>query len=505
MSVHPLRRRDPEPVNDFELELAPYSDEERIDGRIPPSDPHAERAVITAAFLDPDRCSEAVGLLRPEHFFENMNARIFAAIAALHAEGTAIDETTVQSRLREEGRLAEVDWPRGITAIITSSPAIRNVAAYARAIRDAWRMRQLIALTREVQARAYGSQGDRRATIRDGGFQSAQGLLDEAHDRVFALAGDSAVHTAQTGKQLAREVFTYALDLNKRALEGGLSGVPTGFTALDRMLTGLHAPELVLLGALPSMGKTALLMGIALGAARRGVGVAFFSLEMPPRDVMLRAACAEACISMHAIRSGTLGSRVYDFNRAVMAIADLPIWWDGMCGQRGAQSVPTVMELMAKAQRLRAASRSTSAPIGLVVVDYLQKIRAPHSRKEMTRHDIVAHNCVGLKLLATRLDVPVLAAAALNRESTKTIKNGVPRKPQMSDLRESGAAEYEADGILLLHRDDYLRERGEAGSAALTGDADVIVGKWRNGATGSVKLRFCREFTRFEDMPEDYA
>lgn len=467
----------------------------------PPNDEQAERAIVATMLVDELARSQALALVRPEHFFGRATRTVFEALLAMHAASEPIDGVTVLTRLRETGRLGDLG-PGGIPEVIDCA-AVGNVAAYARAVRDAWRMRRLIAEAQRWAAMAVQARGGDASAGR--AYAPAQGVLEAVVATANDLASDTHVVTSQTGVEVMRDVCDFVDRQGELLKSRGIAGVSTGLGSLDRMTSGLHGPDLTLLGALPSMGKTALLMAIAMGAAESGVGVAFFSLEMSSRDIALRAVCARAGVTMMEVRSGAYLSRERGaaLVKAMTDVARLPIVWDGLSSKNPSATVPTALELMAKSERAAAQAKGRREPIGLVVVDYLQRVRMVPGRHR-TREEAVADTTKSLKLLAVRLGVPVLVAAALNRQSASE-----GRKPAMYDLRESGAAEYEADAIWLLHRDDYKHERassrGGPAPVALTREAEVIIAKSRNGATGCVTLGFDREFTRFRDIESESA
>jgi replicative DNA helicase len=458
-----------------------------------PYDEPAELAIVASMWLDAALRAQARALLRPEHFYGRKPRTLFEAMSDLDAAGVAVDHVTLMTRLRETDRLKEF-LPGGPSDVIARTAAVGNVGAYARAIRDAWRMRRLLAECQRWTAEAGTSRGGDRVP-----YGPAQALLERVTATASDLASDASFLGAQTSEQVVEEAFGYLRTQCENVLAGRHTGVPTGFGALTRQTTGLHAPDLILLGAVPSMGKTALLASIAVNAAEAGVGVAFFSLEMTARDIMLRLAGARAGVSMTQMRSGGYRARASELITALKHLQNLPIVWDGLTANDPTATIPDGEELMAKALRIKNEAKvKRRPPVGLIVVDYLQRIRPPRNAK--SREEGVAANAKCMKLMATRLGAPVLCAAALNRQSSAD-----GRKPEMRDLRESGAAEYEADCIWLLHREDYVHERKSSPSHVFTGDAEVIIAKARNGQTGSVMLKFEREFTRFHDAEEGYG
>ena len=478
---------------DFAIE--PVSQE-----RIPPNDEGAERSILAAMLGDEAKLVTAIALVRPEHFFHRALRTVFEALSAMHAAGDPIDGVTLWTRLRETGRLAELG-PSGLPGVFSVEhdlevSAVGNVTSYCRAIRDAWRMRELLREAQRWTSEAYGV----RATEGHVAGTPAQELLERVARTATDLAGDAATFTAQSGAEVAADAFAYISEQSRLVAEGRPAGVMTGLCALDQLTTGLHAPDLTFVAALPSVGKTALLSQVAVAAAQRGIGVCFFSLEMATRDIALRTACALAGVTFRQARSGVAlpPEQASALVLALNAIANLPIVWDGLTLRNRTAALPSIFDLMVKAEREASAARARgSAPIGLVVVDYLQKIRAVPGRRHKNREEVVAEGAAGLKLLAVRLGVPVLCAAALNRNSAAE-----RRKPEMRDLRESGAAEFDADAMWLLHRDDYKHER-DGSKSVLNGECEIIVAKQRNGATGSAVVGFDRQHTRFYDLAED--
>lgn len=461
------------------MALVPRAPLTTIASSPPPYDAHAERALICACIVDTNKAIEAVALVRAEQFYLGSHAAIFEAIAWLVEAGETIDAVPVLTRLRETGKLGLAGGPPLLSEILADTE-VSPVAPLARAVRDAWRMRELSRLAQGWLAlTSTGAYGD------------AQAVLEEAETSLFELAGDTPAVTASGGAEVGKAALRYVMDCGARALTGGPMGVPTGLTALDELTGGLHPGDLTVVGARPGMGKSALLAGIALAAARAGHGVLFFSLEMPREQLFLRLGCMGARVPLHAVRAGRLApTQVTKLFSALEDLAALPMLWEALY-------MPTVPEMRAKAQREGLGLKRRGLPLGLVVVDYLQKCRGVGARRDTTREQEIASVAQGLKSMAMLLGLPVLVAAQVGRD---VAKGGVVRRPGLTDLRESGAIEQDADNILFLHREDYAHEAQGAGQFTPTREAEIIVGKQRNGPTGTALVRFEREYTRFANL-----
>ena len=444
----------------------------------PPYDAHAERALICACIVDAARAVEAVALVSSAHFYLGSHAAIFEAIEALVEAGEPVDAVPVLTRLRETGKLGIAGGPPLLSEILAETE-VSAVAPLARAVRDAWRMRELSRLAQSWVG------------LTAAGTYDAQAVLEGAEAALFELAGDTPAITAAGGPEVGRAALRYVMQCGERAAAGGPMGVPTGLTALDDITGGLHPGDLTVVGARPGMGKSALLAGVALAAAKAGRGVLFFSLEMPREQLFLRLGCMTARVPLHAVRAGRLApSQVTSLFASLEGLAALPILWEALY-------MPTVPEMRAKAQREGLGLKRRGLPLGLVVIDYLQKCRGVGARRDGTREQEIASVAQGLKSMAMLLNVPVLVAAQVGRD---VAKGGTVRRPGLTDLRESGAIEQDADNILFLHRDDYAHEAQGAGGHTPTRGAEVIVAKQRNGPTGTAYVQFEREYTRFSDL-----
>ncbi len=476
--------------------------ESELGGRVPPHDLEAEKAVLSACLLSPDAFDLVQEIVAPEFCYSDAHKHILDAVFDLKNSGQAVDMVAVRGWLQTRGRLEQVGGSAYLVRITQATPAIVNVAQHARTIREKARLRQLIQTCHRVAAEGYGDCGD------------VQSFIDTAEQQVFDIArvsSSTAIVPIKTAIKDAFEIIAAAAKHGGR----GITGVPTGFDELDRLTSGLHGGELFIVAGRPGMGKTSFVLNMAANVARPravdlsdgpddygeapveevGYGVAFFSLEMPKEQLASRLLAAEARVDVSRIRSGTL--RGDDWNKLTEVAARLgrmPLWLDDT-------PAITLLDLRAKIRRLQAEigrGGSDSAParkLGLVAIDYLQLMQG--RRDAGSREQEISELSRGLKQLAKEMDVPVLALSQLNRSvETRATKD---KRPQLSDLRESGAIEQDADTILFIYRDEYYFKDESVDK----GVAEVIIAKQRNGPTGTVRTKFTSEYTRFDNLARD--
>jgi replicative DNA helicase len=477
-----------------------------VQGRVPPHDLDAEAAVLSAILLERDALDKVLETLKPEQFYSEANRRIYEAAVELSSKGTPIDIVSVAGVLRDRERLAQVGGSAYLAQLVDSVPSVAHVDSYARRVKEKWRVRQLIATCQRVAAEGYGDVGE------------VQEFIDGAEQAVYEIARTPEASSVQRIEPIIRSVFEQITELARRGER--ITGVPTGFERLDAKTAGLHDGELTIVAARPGMGKTSFVLNVAVnvaspktiaeagmdagmddlgaGEAREepGLGVAVFSLEMPREQLASRMVCSEGRVDVGKMRQGFLQDRDWNnLTQAASFLYRLPIWID---------DTPSlgVLELRAKVRRLQA-EYDRAAPdggigrrIGLVVVDYLQLMSG--SQYVASREQEISEISRGLKRLSKELRVPVIALSQLNRAvETRGTKD---KRPQLSDLRESGAIEQDADNIIFIYRDDYYEAESEQ-----RGIAELIVAKQRNGPTGRVKVRFESAYTRFDNLaPGDY-
>ena len=412
-----------------------------------------------------------VEILETDDFYSEANGHIFRAMTELFGRGEPVDSVTLRDKLSGAGKLNQIGGSEYLLSLTNTIPTVSNIEAHARIIREKAMVRRLITTCHEVAARGYGDYGE------------VTEFLDLAERSIFDVAKERLRHPYERINEVINRTFeeiTAAAERKER-----ITGLPTGFERLDHMTAGMHAGDLVIVAGRPGMGKTAFAMNIALNACgARKTPALVFSLEMPKEQLARRMLCSEARVDASHLRTGQLARE--DWPKLINAaglLSDMPVWIDDTPGL-------TLMELRAKARRLRSESG-----LGLIVVDYLQLMRSG-TRSESREHEIRGISR-SLKGLANEMAVPVVALSQLNRGvETRGVKD---RRPQLSDLRESGAIEQDADTILFIYRDEvYNRDTPDHGIA------EVIIGKQRHGPTGTTRSRFFSQYTRFENLDEDH-
>lgn len=436
--------------------------------RKPPHALEAEQRVIGALLIDPDALDVVADLLIAADFFDPRHRRVFQAILTLTAAQLPIDTVTVCEHLNNQGQLAEIggmQYPVTLANEATSSASIR---AYAQMVRDKSVIRDLIRATTDTLETAYQPEN-----------RDAQTLIDEAQARIFALTegrsgtGSSFIAAKDALPDVLEQVETVAKNKNV------VTGLPTGYEDLDQQTSGLHPGQLVIIAGRPSMGKTAFAMNIAENVScDQGKTVAVFSMEMPVHELMIRALASQSRVSQSRLRNGTLSSS--DFGRLADGAGRM------MKSRMYIDDSPSLspMDLRSRARKLK-----KEEGLDLIVVDYLQLMQIPGSNGN--RVGEISEISRSLKSLAKELSVPVIALSQLNR----SLESRTDKRPMMSDLRESGAIEQDADLILLLYRDEVYKKDNEE----VKGIAEVIIGKQRNGPIGTIRMTFSGEHTRFDN------
>src|SRR4051812_20645282 len=461
-------------------------------GRSPPHNLEAEKSVLGSVFIKPSAFDEVATNLGTDDFFLPAHREIYEAMVAIDKRRQALDVIAVADELKTHGMLSRLDGGQSyLNDLANGVPTAENAQHYARIVREKSTLRRLIATCAEVQSTAYGDFGD---------FET---FLDEAETKVFKVAQQNRRETYSATGDLMEEVLH---NLEVRTSERkAVTGVPTGFSKLDELTAGLQRENLIIVAARPGGGKTSWAVNVAMHAAlQHNIPCLLFSLEMSKYELMERMLAGEARIDSSKIRRGFLEYADWKnkIHPASGRLASAPILIDD-------SSAISIMEIRAKARRFRGDpryfpiqvipdnGRPPPPPLGLIVVDYLQLARGSTGRRDENRQQEIAEISRGLKALAKDLKVPIIALSQLNREVEK--REG---KPRLSDLRESGAIEQDADLILFIHRDDMAN--GDTPDSAMpTAIAEIIVGKHRNGGTGAVKMTFIKEYTRFENFADD--
>ncbi len=457
-----------------EYSMMPAHEGDAFRDRQPPYSEDAEVAVLSAMLMDQDAILRAVEVLDDAMFYVERNRRVFRAMAAITQRSTVVDPLTLADELTRRGDLEAAGGKEYIGFLVDAVPTAANVEYHAKIVREKALIRSLIQVSTGIVTDAYAGQ-----------HTSAE-LLDAAESRIF-----------QVSQQRQNEGFTRIKELMWPAMEriealqrGGktITGVGSGFNDLDEITSGFQNADLIIVAARPSMGKTAFTLNIAQHAAiEHNTPVAFFSLEMSKEALVQRMLTSEARVDAQRLRKATLrDDDLPRLARAAGILSSAPIWIDDTPGI-------TLLEMRSKARRLK-----VDANVGLVIVDYLQLMSGPSNSE--SRQQEVSQISRGLKALAKELAVPVVALSQLSR--APELRTGENKRPQLSDLRESGAIEQDADLIMFLYRQEFYDGPTDKDGNSLEGKAEVIVGKQRNGPTGIVNLYFHKHYTRFENYAQ---
>src|SRR6266446_2760997 len=434
-----------------------------------PHNLEAERSVLGAILMHNDAFNLAAEVIDSGDFFRDAHRRIFDKMVKLAERGDAIDLVTLKEELGRSGEIDEVGGPAYIAALVDGVPRSTNVEHYARIIKEKATLRNLIFSANKILATAYAGEDE------------ADLILDQAEHAIFAIADDKIRVGFVSLRDLAHDSLDTIEKLHSR--KELVTGVPTGFTDLDEMTSGLQPADLVIIAARPSMGKTSLVLNMAQHVGTRtDMTVGIFSLEMSKEQLFLRMLTGEARIDAHRLRGGFLGERDWGkLSQAIGTLSDTKIFIDD------SPSIG-VLEMRAKCRRLKAEHH-----LHLVVVDYIQLMQGRGRFENRTLE--LASISRSMKGLAKELNVPIVVLSQLSRAP----ESRSDHRPQLSDLRESGALEQDADVVVFIYRDDLYGDKNQA-VADTQGVAEIIVGKQRNGPTGIVKLAFIREYTRFENL-----
>jgi len=438
--------------------------------RIPPHSVEAEQAVLGGLLLDNSTWDTVADRLRAEDFYRRDHQVVFEAIAELSARNEPSDAVTLAEYLAAKGQAEESGGLAYLAGLARDTPTAANIRAYADIVRERSQLRQLIRVSGEIAGSAYASEG-----------RPASELVDEAERRVFEIAEKG--RRAGSGFIALRDVLGATIDRLDmlHQSQGQLTGVSTGFTELDRMTAGLQPGDLVIVAGRPSMGKTTLALNIAENAAiAANKAVAVFSMEMSREQLALRMISSLGRVDQSHMRTGMFGDEDWArINSAIAQMKSAPLYIDD-----SGSLTPT--EVRARARRL---ARERKDGLGLIVVDYLQLMQVAGTKEN--RATEISEISRSLKALAKELKVPVIALSQLNR----AVEQRVDKKPVMSDLRESGAIEQDADVIMLIYREEVYEQ-----DTPRKGIADIIIAKQRNGPTGEVHLTFLGKYTRFENL-----
>ena len=439
---------------------------------LPPQNIDAEESILGAIFRDFNTLLEVIEILAPQDFYRTAHQKIFSAIIDLFEKNEPIDSVTVTNQLKQNGQLEEIGGVSYLSRLLDTAPPSVNAPHHAKIVHDKASLRRLIEKSNAIVKRCFKEKGD------------ADGIIDFAERAIFEITENKSQQAFYSiSKIIPGNIDTLEEMQGNRKL---ITGVPTGFPELDNLTSGFQNSDLIILAARPSMGKTALALNIAQHAAvNENIPVAIFSLEMSKEQLSLRMLCSEARVDSSRLRGGFIGmdlwSRITD---AASNLTQSPIFIDDSASL-------TAMDIRAKARRLK-----MDKNIGLIIIDYLQLLqgRAGAERRDLEISEISR----ALKALAKELNLPVLALSQLNR----MLEQRTDKRPRLSDLRESGALEQDADVVAFIYRDEVYNKDEETTSKGI---AEILLSKHRNGPTGDIRLTFQKSYTRFENLISENA
>ncbi len=444
-----------------------------VQDKLPPQALDAEMAVLGSMLMSQDALESALNLLKAEHFYKTAHQKIFSAMTALSAKNQSVDLITLTEELRKEGCLEEIGAESYLAELMAKVSTAAHIEHYAQIVHETALLRDLINISTSVVASCY-NQDEPTAT-----------LIDNAQEKIFALSQKQELKGFYSSKQLSPEVAKMMEQLV--VAKNPVKGVATGFTQFDLKTGGLLKGNLIVLAARPSQGKTAMALNIAYNAAvNKKIPTALFSLEMGRHSIYQRMVCTAAQASLHDVNTGVFEKRRWrDLMREIAKLGEAPLYIDD-------SSSLNITEIRMRARRLASDLKKQGKELGLLIIDYMQFIVGTGKRVE-SRQQEVAEISRMLKDLARTLNVPVLALSQLNRKTEDRARND--NKPQLSDLRDSGSIEQDADLVAFIHREGYYKPD----DPALENDASLIIAKQRNGPTGTIKLNWYREYTLFSN------
>jgi len=442
------------------------SGEPLLEGRVPPQNLEAEQAVLGAILLEAEALITAMEKVRAEDFYSVAHQRIFEAMTDLNDDNEPLDLVTLTARLRDKGQLEEVGGVTYLAKLANAVPTAANVEYYAQIVEEKSMVRRLIRTATQIVSNGYASEDDVGA------------LINDAEQRIMEISNRRTASGFVSIRDVLMEVFERVEFLYNH--KGGTTGIPSGFRDLDKMTSGFQRSDLIIVAARPSVGKTAFALNIAQNVAVRAAEtVAIFSLEMSAAQLVQRMVCAESNVDAGRMRTGHLeGDDWEKLTMAIGALSEAQVYIDDTPGI-------TVSEIRAKCRRLK-----KERGLGMIVIDYLQLIQGRGKPGE-SRQQEVSEISRTLKQIARELEVPVIALSQLSRG----VEQRQDKRPMMSDLRESGSIEQDADIVAFLYRDDYYNQDSEKKNII-----EIIIAKQRNGPVGTVELVFLKNFNKFVSL-----
>ncbi len=443
-----------------------------IKGKVPPNNPESEQAVLGAILLDNEAFSQAISVLRPDDFYKRSHNIIFNAMISLFNRGDALDLITITEELKSKNELDHAGGAAYISSLTSAVPSSANIEYYVKIVHDCSVRRILLRTSAEITAEAFDDSKDSRT------------IIEEAEKKIFEVTEQQ-----QTGNyHTAGEVITHTIEAIEKLYhtKDDYTGVPSGFPDLDNMTSGFQNSEFIVIGARPSVGKTALALSMAANMAfRKKIPTGFLSLEMSEMAIMQRLVSSEARINSEKLRTGMLRPSDFDnLTQAAGRIYDSPLY---ICDTPSMR----LLDLRAMARRMK-----MKEDIRILFVDYISLIE-PEMRSNVPRHEQVAEISRSMKALARELEMPIVCLSQVGRQT-----EGKP--PSLADLRESGSIEQDADMVIFLHRERGIeRDANQGGHNNI--ETECILAKQRNGPVGTVKIAFIPQYTRFESLSTEYS
>lgn len=434
-------------------------------GKVPPHSSEAEQTVLAAAMIDHMAVEKIINLLNSDDFYYEANKEIFESIKQVHIENIPVDVVTVTEELKKRGKIDYVGGFEYLAQLTDNIITSKNVEAYCNIIKEKSTLRKLISVSNEILEKGYKEN------------EEVQKIIELAESRIFSISQNRNINSFSEIKDVLLQVFD---QLEERAMhKGSLTGLTTGYDDLDRMTSGLQKSDLILLAARPSMGKTALALNIAINAVKTGASVALFSLEMSKEQYVQRIISMESMVESGKLRTGSLNDDDWSRLLTIMStISSYKVFIDDTASI-------SLFEMMSKCRRLK-----MEKGLDLIVVDYLQ-LMTDGGRTD-SRQQEISNISRGLKAMARELDCPVMALSQLSRAPELRTDH----RPIMSDLRESGAIEQDADVVMMLYRDEYYNKE----ESEKKGITEVIITKQRNGPVGTVELAWVEQYTKFGNI-----
>ncbi len=433
--------------------------------RNPPQNISAEQAAIGSMLLQEDAILRTVEILKPEDFYRKSHEIIYRCISELFDKNNGVDLVTLTEELKRKDLLEKIGGVTYLTNLINSVPTAANIEYYVRIIEEKSILRNLINNATKIISMGYEEKED------------AKVLMDRAEHLMFEVSNRNLGQAFVPIKEILQDSFEKIEDLYHR--DEYITGIPSGFVEFDDLTTGFQPSELIVIAGRPGMGKTAFSMNIAQNAAiSKNTPVAIFSLEMSKSQLVQRMLCSEARVDAHNLRKGRLAESDWPtLSMAAGRLSSAPIFIDDSASA-------TSLEIKAKARRLKA-----QHDLGLIIIDYMQLMQ--NSSRAENRQQEISEISRSLKSLARELNVPVIAVSQLSR----AVEQRIERRPRLSDLRESGAIEQDADLVIFIYREEYYKPKTEK-----KGTAEIIISKQRNGPTGTIDLAFIKEYAKFENL-----